>query len=258
MAERSALRALSLLALGATMIVSPLLFNGAFGWSVVVITTLALLALTLAIVSTRASRGESTLAIAIVSAFVLTALQALPLPIEWMRTLAPDAYEATTRAAFALGVDTPAFVPFSLDPGGTRERTLAALAIAAAFLAGSLIGRTSRTAVLRIAALSVLVVLVISLAHLATGTWSIYGVYELRYTATRVPSPMMNPNHLGGFCAFGAVLALGLAAGSEGPRGRAAFFLLSLAASALVFVSSSRGAIASLVVGTCGFAAALA
>ncbi len=254
MADRGSTRPAATVALGAAMVLPPLLFNGAFGWSVVVITALALVALGITLAAARTRRGGSMLGFAVVAAFVLTALQAMPLPLAWARFSSPDAAEAALRAADVLGAEPPRFVAFSLDPGGTRERTLAALAIAAAFLAGAMHGSFGRTNVLRLGALSVLVVVTVTLAHLLAGAKEIYGLHALRFAATPVPSPLVNPNHLGGFCAFGAILALGLATEATNVVERASTTVLALISSTIVFATLSRGAMASLAVGVLAFA----
>ncbi len=245
-------------ALGAAMVLPPLLLNGALGWTVVVSTALALSALGLAVAALRDDARSPGLALAVVAAAVLTALSVVPMPVAWARVIAPEATLGATRAAEAIGASRPTLVAFSLDPGGTRERTLAAVAVAAAFLAGFLHAGRDRARVLRLGVLAVAAVVVVTVAHAVAGVPDVYGVRPLEFTATPLVSPLVNRNHLGGFCAFGAILALGLAIDSPSRRERALAGTVALGASATVFATLSRGAMAALAVGVVGFAALLA
>src|SRR5690606_38530576 len=124
------------LALGLCLVGAPLLLNGALGLTSLLIAAACLLCLALAL--PRAGEGPgphaAVGAVALV-AVALSALAALPLPAAWTAWLAPEAHQAALEAAASLGLPPPRFIATSLDPGGSRERSLAAVAVAAAFLA---------------------------------------------------------------------------------------------------------------------------
>ena len=101
----------------------------------------------------------------------------------------------------------------------------------------------------RATALAVALLGLTGVAHEILGQTAVFGVYEPRFTNTRLLSPIMNNNHMGGFLAMGALVAIGL--GADARDKRRLWFWVAIAAVCGLLVPwlLSRGAIGVLVFG---------
>lgn len=216
-ALRSTLILCFALAIGA-----PMLFGGAFPWSVGVIAWVAWLTYATAIVAAR-GQSESIPTAPIVwaslIALLFTGLQACPLPFEWVSAMAPRAAEEAARTADALGRERPSWVALSRDPGSTLDEMVKGAAIVSAFGAGWLIAAMGRgRAVLNAVGISSAAMALVGLGHVVLALDAVWGVYQPIETSTHVLAPLINGNQLAGFMALGAPLLIGIAQGSRSSR----------------------------------------
>ncbi len=236
--------------LGVVLIGAPQLFGGVFAWSVVVIACMAVAALGAALWATRNARPASTpwLAVAVCGAAAWTVVQALPLPCGLVSWLAPES-AAALRDAVAL-VD-PAASPWctlSYSAGATRLEVLKGTAIVATFLAAWLLSAAgARDGVIGCCALSTLAISVVAHLHMALDVHEVFGFYRPVHASGGMQlAPLMNPNNLGGFAAFGVPIWVGILRHQREPRGRIVAALAIVLTSSTALLSLSRGAIALL------------
>lgn len=250
-------RSIAVALLTLTVVGAPLLLGGAVGWAIAIIAGASGITALLAWHGCRRAEGAGGVepaALAIALGLAVTALQLLPLPVSFMEGLAPESTAEHVRS-FELLEQTASFVPFSLDPGGTREQLVQGAGILAAFCAAWLICATGgRRVVLRIVALSCFVLVATALLHEAFGLSEVFGVYRPIFARPPLLSPVLNPNHLGGLAAMGAFVLVGLAMDEQIAGRRALFLLGTAAATVVVALSLSRGAIAVTLGGSVVFA----
>ncbi|MEM1414427.1 MAG: O-antigen ligase family protein [Myxococcota bacterium] len=226
-------------------VVPPLLLGGAPGWSVPLIASLALLAFAAALVTGGLFAPQRRDALVLAPLF-LTGVQAIPWPRGLVAFFAPQRLALVAPGELA---EDPAFVPLSLDPAGTFEALVVGVAIVAAYGLGRAVAtKEGREKALLLALASPVLVALIGFAHALAGAEKLYGVHAPRYAAPALLAPLLNNNHLGGFLAFGAALATGLALGAS--RERRTLHLLAAGVCGLgALLAVSRGAVLSLVVG---------
>ena len=234
--------------LGLLVVGAPQLFGGVFPWTVLVIAGMAFATLAVTILAVRAlpSRRIPIVMLAIGGAAVWTGVQALPLPCWLASRLAPDAV-SELRAALALaGAAPPAWCTLSHDPGATRLEVLKGVAIVSSFLsAWWLSAQGARSRVILLVACSTLAMSVVAHLHMVLGLQEVFGVYRpVDARGGLALAPIMNPNNLGGFAAFGVPLWLGILRRDRETRMRVLAALATVLCATTVLFSLSRGAIA--------------
>lgn len=240
--------------LGVTLVVSPQLLGGVFGWGTSIIATLAGASCLAAAWAVRAE-GQSalrtgTLGWVALAVLAWTALQAAPLPRGAVALLQPEALDMWDAAARLLGSDPPAWLPLSLSPHGTRAEVVRGAAMVAAFLASwLLVGLGKRRLGLVLVASSTLAMALVALGHLAAGADTVFGLYRQVHTASALPAPLLNQNHLSGFLAMGAPLFVGLGLDTQDKGQRLAWLTGAAVVGATALLAISRGGAASLVCG---------
>jgi len=245
------------IALGFLTVSAPHLLGGVFAWATLSLAIGGCIALAIALRATQGDHKGHAKTDPVASALALmmgaTIAHALPLPVSIAEWLAPAALAHTRATAGGLGVPQPTFVSFSLDPGGTYERVLFAVAVFTAFCATRLVAHGSgRTPILMTVAMSSVLIAASDLVHRAVGATHVYGLYTPELAEPR--GPLLNPNNLAGFLALGFPVCLGLAAQSAaGPRWAWAVAAAVVAATNLL--AGSRGGTAVLVGGALSFAA---
>jgi tetratricopeptide (TPR) repeat protein len=242
----------------ATLVIAPLAFGGVFAWSVLVIATASVISAGLTIAAyARSEIGKATspFLLALVLVVVFTAVQALPLPIDWLGWLSRGSYDAHRGAAelVAGGASTGTL---SYDPGATHTKivewsAIAAIFVAAWFHSAAGKGRLVRTAV----CVSVLTVAGVTFAHFLFTLDRVYGVYLPVYASHRLIGPIINENNLGGFLLLGPFLMIGLAQDSSREK-RVFWYVGAALVIAMAMLSLSRGAVLGLAVGATLTAAA--
>jgi tetratricopeptide (TPR) repeat protein len=139
----------------------------------------------------------------------------------------------------------------SLDPGASREKVLVGLAIAASYFVGrATAARYGRRAVLWASMGSAVAVVVVALAHEVVAAERVFGWHEPKFANPALLGPILNPNHFGGFSAFGSTLCWGLALDQKHAPRRVALAVTGSVCAAVAVAALSRGAILSLFVGT--------
>ncbi|HKO95108.1 MAG TPA: lipid A core--O-antigen ligase, partial [Polyangiaceae bacterium] len=136
-------------------------------------------------------------------------LQSVPLPLDWVRTLAPDNADIWARALRPWNLPEPALAPLSLAPGRSVVEALKAASYALSFAVAFQLGRQGKLRHLAWvgfgAALSVGLV---TAAHQISGAQHLYGTYQPvdAYDA----APLLNANNRAGYLNLGFFCGLGL------------------------------------------------
>lgn len=172
-----------------------------------------------------------------------TFLQTIPLP--WAMGDGQREVRESLRLA-----DSASWTELSLDPGATREQLVVGTTLVAAYLGARVLAhRYGRSAILRWVAVSPALVIVVGLLHELVGAESVYGWHAPKFTSPALMGPILNPNHLGGFASFGAVLAAGVALGAKSKATKTSFGAAAALCTAAAIAAGSRGAVLSAVVG---------
>ena len=192
------------MAAGALLVVpAPLLFAGEPAWSIQLIACVAILALAFLVYLHRRPVSVTVVSVAVFGALVWTGFQLIPFPGLW-------ADEVVLRGRELAGLEGGA--PISVAPGATREALLVAVIAAASFVAGRLVSAASgRRAALYVVGASCAAMALVAFGHEVLGATRVFGIYAPVETTPALMAPILNPNQLGGFLAFGAVIWLGLA-----------------------------------------------
>ncbi|MGE3670069.1 MAG: O-antigen ligase family protein [Polyangiaceae bacterium] len=140
-----------------------------------------------------------------------TLLQATPLPVAWVSTLAPDNAQVWLDAYVPLGLESPTLIPISLAPEvsvleAIRWGTYGVVLWGASHL------RVSRGAAwcVKLVVLAGSVVALVVLAHGVVGAQRVYGLYTPSVDLPRWSTgPFINGNNLAGYLLFCAILGLG-------------------------------------------------
>ncbi|MGB8223005.1 MAG: O-antigen ligase family protein [Polyangiales bacterium] len=241
------------------LVVSPQLLGGVFPWSIAVICVLAGIAGILGsrhieIFSSR--RGAASfLDWMMVIALAWTCVQLIPLPSSWVALLVPESADAWQSNALLYGRAPRSWIPMSLDPGATRLEIAKGTAIVAIFVTARLFAAShQRRRVLAAVAASAITMALVAFGHKLAGASAVFGIYEPVYASTRLLAPLMNENHLGGFMALAAPIALGLALDADTLEHRAGWMLGAGLCALAGILSFSRGGILALAIGVTIFA----
>ena len=200
----------------------------------------------------RTRRPATLIFILAAGLFVFTALQAVPMPEDWLRAFAPNNADVWSRALAPLREPGPTAAPISLDPPATYLEILRGACYLAAFLVALRVA-SRRRGVIFLEAVIVgagVVVGVAALLHPTFGFEKVFGIYrpgpgiEPRHVA-----PLLNANHLAEYLniAFCLALAMAITRQPDIPR------LVPIAAAAVLVPIqlwvASRGGVATMAVG---------
>lgn len=238
------------LAIGAAaLLVSVLVIGGALRWTQAIVAGLVALALLLQIGSRR-RLDLSPIVVLIGVAIALTAIQLIPLPSELLEALNARGNELRRDGAALAG--TAPWQVISLDPAGTL-RSLAFLTI---LLGVALLGlrvttsERGRYLVLAGVALTCGLAAAVTGVHTLLNADSLYGMYQPQHATPPILGPLLNPNHLGGLMAIGAVVSVGLAIYQrQAVQLRVLWVVTAVGCSATAMASLSRGATLALGLG---------
>lgn len=139
-------------------------------------------------------------------------LQAVPMPLAWLETIAPQNADVWSRALEPFGEPGPSWASLSLDPAASVIEGLKWLVYAAVFTSASVLGarRGAARGVLIVFASAVLAAL-ITIGHGLLGISLVYGLYQPAFSASPWHiGPLLNPNNLAGYENLGAMCGLGL------------------------------------------------
>lgn len=227
-------------------IVPPLLLAGATRLGTLSIGAAALVGLVVAVLVQIKAPSDRQVRLGAIDLAMLTALGftaafLIPLPISLLSETLANAYTF---------VGAESLRPLSFDPGATRR----ALFIGASATAAYMLGRVAQKHLsLRLVAAAVAssaaLIASIAFVHEVLSARALFGVYVPTETSPVLLSPILNSNHFGAFCAFGATLSVALVISTEEKRHQwlasALFALCTMAA----LGSLSRGAVLGLVAG---------
>lgn len=174
-------------------------------------------------------------------------MQLVPLPESLQRAASPVAAELRDFALVPLGLDR--LRPISMDAPATA-RAIARLCgltglVITAFQLGRLPGVRRR--LFRVLALTGASIALCGLFHLLVSESALFGVYEFKTTAVPFVTPFWNTNHLAAFLAFSGTVALALALAAEERDDAIGWALAAFACGIGVFLSYSRGGVATFV-----------
>ncbi|MDX2015471.1 MAG: O-antigen ligase family protein, partial [Myxococcaceae bacterium] len=178
---------------------------------------------------------------------VVALVTLIPLPATLLALGSPVNAELRDFALVPLGLD--AARPLTMDAPSTWRALARLLSLGALCFVALQLGRLhgARLRLLLTVALTGAFVAVVGFGHLIAGAESLFGV--MRYYAT---PPLLsffgNTNHLSGFLAFCGTVALGLALDTRNKEAAVGLYALALLCGTGVFLSFSRGGIATFVV----------
>lgn len=234
-------------AVGLAVIAMPLCLGGAPWWTSVVLLGLGAAALGCWLVGAWRHRRRVTwhpmlVLPLLLSVVALTTL--IPVPPGLLAVLSPSGAELREFALVPLGLDGARAL--SLDPPSTWRALVRTLGLGSLLFTSLQLGRLDRPRrrLLGVVGLSGALVSVVGLGHLLAGAEALFGVW--RFFAT-VPllSFFGNTNHLAGFLAFSATVALALALDARSREQSLAWSAAALGSGLGVFLSLSRGGVAS-------------
>ncbi len=140
-----------------------------------------------------------------------TMLQLVPLPLGWLKVIAPANADVWARCLEPLG-QAPNFAPLTLDPPASWFEVLRWFSYGAVFFAATEIA-LRRGAIWAVALVcgSALLAGLTSIAHGLVGADKVFGLYEpsFRPQPWHV-GPLLNPNNLSGYLNLGILCGLGL------------------------------------------------
>jgi O-antigen ligase len=239
------------LAIGAAaLFASVLAIGGALRWVQAAVAALMALALAMQLGSRRRLDHASPLVVLLGIAIALTAVQLIPLPDGVLAALSPPGNELRGDGAALAG--TSPWPALSLDPASTLRALAILITLLGVALLGLRIASSERGRYLVLAGVAVACGLAAAVTglHTLVNATSLYGLYEPRHATPTILGPLLNPNHLGGLMAIGAVLAIGLVFYQrQAAQLRVLWVVIAIGCSATAMASLSRGATLALALG---------
>ncbi len=172
------------------------MFGGVYLWSAV---ALALgVAGLLASVRPRLSTAgwSGALDLSLLAILAIIALQLVPLPAGVVALLSPG--RTAFQQASSLQPGAPGWLPLTLDSGATAHAWLATFCAAGTFwIARATLARRGLRTVLTALAWGAVAVVLVAIAHGASGSHLVYGFWRPYDAGARPLGPFVNRNHLG-------------------------------------------------------------
>ena len=237
---------------GAALATSVLAVGGALRWTQAVVALLVALAFASQVLARRSLERFPPLVLLLAAAIALTAIQLIPLPVGILYALNGAGNHLRFEGAAIAG--TTPWHSISMDPSAT----LGALAFFITLLGVALIalryaaGERGRFMLLGGVAATCGLAAIVAGVHTLVSATALYGVYEPVHASSAQPifGPLLNPNHMGGLMAIGAVLSFAIAFYPKQPSQlRVVWIVDGTACVVLVAVSQSRGAMLGLLIG---------
>ncbi len=189
----------------------------------------------------------SPLVVLLAATAVLTALQLVPLPSAIVSALSPVGEELRRDGAELAGVSP--WRSLSLDPASTlRGLTFLTIVLGIAVVAIR-VSSTQRGRYLAIAGVTATCGLTAAITglHALVGATRVYGLYAPAQATPTMLGPLLNPNHLGCLMAVGTILGVALVVyPRQSSLIRACWLACTLACGAVLFATTSRGAVVAL------------
>lgn len=243
--------AICLALVGAALALGVLGVGGALRWVQAGVAALLALALIVQLFARRGLDRISPLLVLLGAAAVLTAVQLIPLPDGILDVLDATGNRLRNDGAAIAGT-SPSHV-ISLDPAGSLRALTYFITLIGAASICLRFSASERGRYLLLAGVAIVCGLAAAItgAHTLLSADSLYGLYAPVHThSTPVFGPLLNPNHLGGLMAMGAVLSLGLAFYAQQPAQlRTLWIVIGVGCVVVTAVTLSRGAIIGLCIG---------
>jgi tetratricopeptide (TPR) repeat protein len=240
----------------AVVLGSALALGGLVTWILCVITGALAASTFLLWFGAEGTRGRPVAGVLVTVAVVLlvfTGIQCIPMPIGWLKAIAPESADVWSRALNPLHEPGPSSATLSLDPIATRIQVLRGVAYLLAFVSALRIAqrREGVTFLIRVLSLSGLVLAFAALLHPALGAEKVFWIYEPenRAIAARHIAPLLNANHLGAYLNVGICVTLAAAISPKPPFSRSIAFGVFLVLLATELWVASRGGVIGTVLG---------
>lgn len=139
-------------------------------------------------------------------------LQAVPIPMAWLKVLSPGMADIWSRCLLPFGEPGPKLASLSGDPGASLREALKWITYAAVFGSAAVLAarRGLRWAVTLVFGAAVLASLT-TIVHGLLGLHKVYGLYKPEFAHLRWGmGPLLNPNNLAGYLNLGALCGFGL------------------------------------------------
>ncbi|MCU0695125.1 MAG: O-antigen ligase family protein [Myxococcaceae bacterium] len=237
-------------AVGGAIVSLPLSIGGSPPWTLVLLWVLSSVALVTWLIGAWRHRRRAGVHLSLalpVGLVVMAVLSLVPLPAGLLALVSPVNAELRDFALVPLGLD--AARPLTMDAPSTWRALARLLSLGALGFVALQLGRLqgARLRLLLTVAITGAFVAVVGFGHLIAGADALFGM--LRYYGN-VPfvSFFGNVNHLAGFLAFCGTVALGLALDTRNKEAAVGLYALALLCGTGVFLSFSRGGIATFVV----------
>lgn len=179
------------------------------------------------------------------------ALQATPLPHNWVAALSPEAARIWERAIPGY---SPGWISLSLDPKTSlleaAKWSLYAVVLTASAWVASRKGTLPGLAIIFGSATAVLLTWMV---HGLLEAESLYGIYKPRFGGSGTPSPLLNSNSLAGYLMFGGFAGVALSVKREMGGGRWAVAAGSTCLFIGVLMTGSTGGVAACLGGLLAF-----
>ncbi|MCA2981887.1 MAG: O-antigen ligase family protein [Myxococcaceae bacterium] len=228
----------------------PLALGGSPPWTAVLLWALASTALITWLIGAwrhRRRAGAHPLLAVLLRLVLVAARSLVPLPPGLLALLSPVNAELRDFALVPLGLE--GWRPLTVDaPSTWRALSRLSALLALAFVAlqlGRLRGARFRLCLT--VALTGGLVAVVGFAHLVAGAEALFGAVRF-YAGVPLLSFFGNTNHLAGYLAFSGTVALGLALDSRDKEAAVGLYAAALLCGTGVFLTFSRGGIATFVV----------
>ena len=235
--------------LGVLMVGSPQLLGGVLPWTVNAIAIMSLVCLAaVGMRSPGSSQQLPTLGVVLGGVALWTAFQALPLPCDWVATIAPQSEAKLRGVRTILGNPSVGFCTITQDPGLTQLEVVKAVTLVTSFSVAWLFAASGgRQRLLWMIAGSTALMSAVALAHWILEQNRVFGLYTpVGITRGWLLGPLMNPNNLGGFVALGVPLWIGLGYRAADSNVRLLSYVGLGLTSVAAVLSLSRGAIGQL------------
>lgn len=237
-------------AVGMACVALPLSLGGAPWWTTSLLFGLSAIALVTWLIGAwrhRRRAAWSPLLWLPLGVAAIAAVSLVPIPGGLLAMLSPVGNELREFSLVPLGLDDNR--PLTMDAPSTWRALVRALSCFSLAFVALQFGRISgaRLRLLLAIAFTGALVAVVGFGHLVGGADALFGV--IRFTgANPLLSFFGNPNHLAAFLAFSGTVALGLALETQNKEAALGLAALALACGTGVFLSLSRGGIATFAV----------
>ncbi len=235
---------------GVALLASVLVIGGALRWTQAIVAVLVAIALAAQLGSRRRLDDTSPIVVLLAVAIAITLVQLIPLPAALLDALNPHGAELRGDGAALVGAAP--WQTISLDPAGTLRALAFFVILLGVALLGLRVASSARGRYLVIGGVAVTCGLAAAVTgfHTLLNAEQLYGIYAPQHATPPILGPLLNPNHLGGLMALGAVLAIGLMFYQrQASQLRVLWVVIAVGCSATALASQSRGATLALGLG---------